>query len=153
MSLLDLIDQLEEELEQSQKALFSTMHKIDPDAILEILEDMRQEIPQEIQQSKQVLADKQRILDDAQMQAEHLLSHARLRAEQLCDQDQIVVAAKERANEILANAQQASREMRTSARAYVEDVMHDVEGYLNEYLTVVRKNIASMAEKKPPERN
>ncbi len=152
MSLLDLIEQLEEEVDQSQKALFSSMHKMDPDRILEIVEDMRAELPQEIQQARQMLLDKQRILDDAQMQAEHILSHARLRAEQLCEQDQIVVAAKERANELLTNAQQSTREMRASAKAYVEDVMHDVEGYLNEYLQVVRKNLATMTEKRPVDR-
>jgi hypothetical protein len=152
MSLLDLIDQLEEEVDQSQKALFSSMHKVDPDRILEIIEEMRQDLPLEIQQSRQLVADKQRILDDAQTQAEHILSHARLRAEQLCEENQIVITAKEHADEIMANAQHASREMRASAKTYVEDVMHDVEGYLNEYLQVVRKNIATMAEKKPPER-
>ncbi len=149
MSLLDLITHIEEELDQSLKALFSSMHKMDPDRILEIIDDMRNQLPAEVQQAKQLMADKQRILDDAQMQADHILSHARLRAEQLCEQDQIVLNAKERANEIMTNAQNSAREIRTGARAYVEDVMRDVEGYLNEYLQVVRKNIASMNEKRP----
>ncbi len=153
MSLLDLIDQMEEEVDQSQKALFSSMHKMDPDRVLELIEDMRNQLPVEIQQARQLMADKQRILDDAQMQADHILSHARLRAEQLCEQDQIVMAANERAKEIMSNAQSNAREIRTSARAYVEDVMRDVESYLNEYLQVVRKNLASMNEKRPVDNN
>jgi hypothetical protein len=152
MSLHELIDQIEEEVDQSQKALFSTMHKIDPDRILEIVDEMREELPKEIQQSRQLLADKQRILDDAQSQADHILSHARMRAEQLCEQDQIVILAKERAGEVLANAQQTAKEMRASAKAYVEDLMHDIEGYLDEYLQVVRKNLAAMEEKRPVEK-
>jgi F0F1-type ATP synthase membrane subunit b/b' len=152
MSLLDLIEQLEEEVDQSQKALFSSMHKIDPDRILEIIDEMRDEIPKEVQQSRQLLSDKQRILDDAQVQADHILSHARMRAEQLCEQDQIVVAAKERAGELMSSAQQTAKEMRASAKAYVEDLMHDIEGYLNEYLQVVRKNLSTMEEKRPMEK-
>ena len=39
----------------------------------------------------------------------------------------------------MAQAQTNAREVRQGARGYAEDLMLDVEGYLNEYLEMVRK--------------
>ena len=53
-------------------------------------------------------------------------------------------AATEKARQILAQAQKNAREVRQGAKGYAEDLMLDVEGYLNEYLEMVRKNRESL---------
>ena len=72
------------------------------------------------------------------------MREAEQRANQLVDEHEIVQAATEKARQILAQAQKNAREVRQGAKGYAEDLMLDVEGYLNEYLEMVRKNRESL---------
>ena len=143
--LITCMDMLEEELENSKKALFSSaFKKVDTERMYEIREDMRAAYPEELRQAEHIVSDKMRIMADAKADAERLMREAEQRANQLVDEHEIVQAATEKARQILAQAQKNAREVRQGAKGYAEDLMLDVEGYLNEYLEMVRKNRESL---------
>ena len=64
--LINCMDMLEEELEESKKALFSSsFKKVDTERMYEILEDMRAAYPEELRQAERIISDKMRIMADA----------------------------------------------------------------------------------------
>ena len=69
--LINCMDMLEEELEESKKALFSSsFKKVDTERMYEILEDMRAAYPEELRQAERIISDKMRIMADAKADAE-----------------------------------------------------------------------------------
>ena len=146
--LINCMDMLEEELEESKKALFSSsFKKVDTERMYEILEDMRAAYPEELRQAERIISDKMRIMADAKADAERMIRDAEQRANQLVDEHEIVQAATDKARQILAAAQKNARDVREGAKGYAEDLMQDVEGHLEEYIDMVRKNRESLSGK------
>ena len=147
MSIFELMDLLEDEIEQSPKVVMSSMHKVDPERLLQIVHQMREELPEEIHEAEGIFREKGRILKEAKARAEEILAKAQAQAEDLCSEHEIVAMATNRANEIMAAAQHNAREVRAGAKAYAEDLMSDLESYLSESLEIVRKNKTSLSGK------
>lgn len=100
--LINCMDMLEEELEESKKALFSSsFKKVDTERMYEILEDMRAAYPEELRQAERIISDKMRIMADAKADAERMIRDAEQRANQLVDEHEIVQAATDKARQIL----------------------------------------------------
>ena len=120
---------------------------LDIERVYSILDEMRDELPEEIRKAELVIREKQFILDDAKNQADSTIREAERQAAQLVDENEIVISAQKKAEEILTNAQRNAKEMKNSARSYANDVLSDIESYMGEYLELVRKNRSSLEVK------
>ena len=58
----------------------------------------------------------------------------------MIDQNEITKMANERAQEIIAQAQNSAKEMRLGARDYVDDLLESVELKLTDLINTVREN-------------
>ena len=74
---------------------------VDEDRILDLIDQMRVAIPEEVKKAQQVLAQRDRILAQAQEEANRTLAIAREKSEQLVERDAIVQAAQVRAEQIV----------------------------------------------------
>jgi hypothetical protein len=66
MDILHLVDRLEEILNQSRPFPFTHNVIVDEEKILDLIDQMRVAIPEEVKKSQQVLAQRDRILAQAQ---------------------------------------------------------------------------------------
>ncbi|MBQ9988726.1 MAG: hypothetical protein IJP30_03210 [Clostridia bacterium] len=147
MTLTEIIDLMEEEIEGAKKALMSSMHMMDQDRMLGFIDEIRESLPAEIENARRIKADEQRILEDARAQADHIIAQARLRAEQLCQEHEIVRAATERAEAVMNSATRAKQEMRAGAMGYAQDVLDELEEHLADCIETIRKNRQSLTNK------
>ncbi|MDL2225336.1 hypothetical protein LJC20_03900 [Eubacteriales bacterium OttesenSCG-928-M02] len=147
MSIFELMDLLEDEIENSPNVPLANKKRVDLDRFYEIMDQMREEIPEEIRKAELLLREKQFILDDAHEQAENTIREAERRAKQLIEDHTITQQAQRYGEELVANAQNNSKEIRLSARAYADDVLGDLEGYVREYHELIRKNRDSLGAK------
>ncbi|HSB00169.1 MAG TPA: hypothetical protein VLE49_05930, partial [Anaerolineales bacterium] len=99
MDILHLIDRLEELLNQSRPFPFTHNVMIDEDRMLDIIDQMRVAIPEEIKKAQQVLNQRDRILAQAQEEANRTIAIAREKQDQAVERDSIVQAAHAKANE------------------------------------------------------
>lgn len=106
MDVLKLIDEIEDILEESSTVPFSKKVMVDVDEILDILKEVRIRLPDEIKQAAWIKEEKQRILAEAQKDADNILNEAEYRLEELIDNEGIMKAANERAEEIISKAQE-----------------------------------------------
>ncbi|MBE5780428.1 MAG: ATPase [Clostridiales bacterium] len=144
MNIYELIDLLEDELENSPNIPLTNKKRVDLEQIYGILDEMREEVPEEVRKAELVLREKQFILDDAKVQAEATIREAERRAQQMVEENEITQMAQRHAEEIIAAAQRNSKEIRVSARAYADDVLGDLESYVKEYHDLIRKNRDSL---------
>ena len=76
MEIEDMLASIDEILEQAKSVPFSDKVMVERNEIMEITKEIRLRLPTEIEQSKWVLEEKNRILADAQKEAEEKIAQA-----------------------------------------------------------------------------
>ena len=112
---------------------------VDGEEVKQILDELKEEIPAEIQKAKAIVADRQQILADANREAETIIRVAQEKQKALVEQDEIVRQAQARANDLIAQAQAKFKEMRKASNDYVDDLMRRTDESLSENLAELRK--------------
>ncbi|MGW8225051.1 MAG: hypothetical protein ACWGOY_04935 [Anaerolineales bacterium] len=146
MDILHLIDRLEELFNESRAIPFTHNVVVDEEKMLDLIDQMRVAIPEEMKNAQQLIAQRDRILAQAQEEANRTLVLAREKGEQLLERDSIVqnaqTYAEQRATDIIANADQTRRD----ADHYVIETLTHLELELERYLNQVRNGIRTVQE-------
>jgi len=151
MDILHLIDRLEEILNESRPFPFTRNVFVDEDRVLDIIDQMRVAIPEEVKKSQQLLAQRDRILAQAQEEANRTLSLAREKGEQLVERDAIVQAAQARAEQIVSQARNEVESTKGEADQYALDALTRLEVELDRILTQVRNGIRVLQDENKPQ--
>lgn len=151
MDILHLIDRLEEILNGSRPIPLTHTVLVDEDKVLDLIDQMRVAIPEEVKKAQQVMAQRDRILAQAQEEANRTLALARDRSELLVEREAIVQAAQARAVDVgsqeIARIEQIQRE----ADEYVIETLTRLEIELDRMITQVRNGIQTLHAEKMPE--
>jgi F0F1-type ATP synthase membrane subunit b/b' len=146
MDILHLVDRLEELFNVSRSIPFTHSVIVDEDRMLDIIDQMRVTIPDEIKKAQQLLAQRDRMLAQAQEEANRTLALAREKGEQIIDQDAVVQAAKERADQILAQAEKDVESIKRDADVYALQTLADLEMELERVLGQVRNGVRTLQD-------
>ncbi|MGF1506141.1 MAG: hypothetical protein GYB64_13395 [Chloroflexi bacterium] len=142
MDIQHLLDRLEEVVNSGRHFPMTTMTLVDEQRILEIIDQMRISIPEEIEKARRILRDRDRIIAQANEEAARIRELAREKSETLVQRDAITQAAQARASSIIDQSRRESEQIRTEADEYVMDVLSDLEDALVRTLGVVRNGIS-----------
>jgi vacuolar-type H+-ATPase subunit H len=148
MDILHLVDRLEELLNQSRPLFFTHNVLIDEDRILDIIDQMRVAVPDEVKKAQQLLSQRDRILAQAQEEANRTIAIAREKSDQLVQRDAIVQAAQARADQIIAQSQTDAEKTRQEADQYVVESLTKLEVELDRILNQVRNGIRALQQEK-----
>jgi cell division septum initiation protein DivIVA len=144
MDILHLIDRLEEILNESRTIPFTHNVIVDEDRVLDLIDQMRVAIPDEVKKAQQLLSQKDRLLAQAQEEANRTLTIAREKSEQLVERDAIVQAAHARAEQIVEQARADIDSTRYEADEYAMDTLTRLEMELDRSLNQVRNGIKTL---------
>lgn len=148
MDILHLVDRLEELFNESRSVPFTHSVMVDEERILDIIDQMRVSIPEEIKKAQQLLAQRDRILAQAKEEADRTLALAREKSEQMVERDAIVEAARVRAEQMMEQIRLDSEQTRRDADAYALQTLSDLEAELDRILTQVRNGIRTLQSEK-----
>jgi cell division septum initiation protein DivIVA len=146
MDILHLVDRLEELFNNSRGLWFTHQVIVDEDRMLDLIDQMRVSIPDEVKKAQQVLAQKDRVLAQAQEEGNRTIQLAREKSDQLVERDVIVQAANARADQIVAKARKEAEAVRREADQYVFDTLSRLYRELDRIMNQVHNGIA-MVEK------
>ncbi|HEX7568810.1 MAG TPA: hypothetical protein VF355_09635 [Anaerolineaceae bacterium] len=152
MDILHLVDRLEELFNESRSVPFTHSVIVDEDRILDIIDQMRVSIPEEIKKAQQLQAQRDRILAQAQEEVNRTLALAREKSEMLVERDPIVQAAQARSEQIIAQARVEGEATRREADEYVMDTLTKLEMEMERVLGQVRNGIRSLQSEKTQEK-
>ena len=116
---------------------------VERDAILGMLEELRDSLPMEISEAKRLLSAKDEFISNAKREAEQIRKTAEDKARALVEEEEIVKIAKLRSAEITSNTEQKCAELRKVANEYVDDTMRRTEEAIMTALEEVRKSRTS----------
>jgi hypothetical protein len=149
MDIQHLVDRLEDLIDEGRHMPFSKYTMIDEERALELIDQMRISIPEEIEKASRVLATRDRILAQANEEAARVVQLARQKGEQMLDQEITVQAAHNRAANIVEQARQEAESIVDGADGYVLEVLSKLEQQLLKTLAVVRNGINEVNQ--PPQ--
>ena len=156
MDILQLIDRLEELFNDARAVPFTHNVVVDEDRMLEVIDQMRIVIPDEVKKAQQVLSQRDRFLAQAQEEADRTIALARDKAEQIAAKDNIVVEAQRRADQILAQARADAEATRRDADDYVVDTLVQLQDTMEKILNQVRNGVIAVQQdqlRKPVQSN
>lgn len=141
MDILHLVDRLEELFNESRPLPFTHNVVVNEDRMLDLIDQMRVSIPEEIKKAQQLLASRDRLMAQAQEEANRTVALAREKGEQMIERDAIVAEAKIRREQILEQAEIDKHQTRVDANTYVIETLVTLEHEIERILTEVRNGI------------
>jgi len=146
MDILHLIDRLEELFNESRAVPFTHNVIVDEDRMLDIIDQMRIAIPEEVKKAQQLLNQSERILAQAEEKANRTTSLAEEKAAELTSQDMVAQEAQRRADQIIHQARADAEATRADADAYVIETLSSVEDELSRLLNQVHNGIRALQQ-------
>ena len=146
MDILALVDRIEELFNNSRAVPFTRNVVVDEDKMLDIIDQMRVTVPEEVKKAQQVAQQKERILAQAQEEATRIVALAKEKAEQIVEREAIVKSAQTRGAQIIAQAREEASNTRHDADDYVIESLQSMEEEVTKLLTQVRNGIRKIEE-------
>jgi len=146
MDILQLIDRLEELFNESKSIPLTRNVMVDEDRMLDIIDQMRIAIPEEVKKAQQLLGQRDRVLAQAQEEANRTLEIARQKADQLVAKEMVAQEAARRAEQILAQARTDAENVRIDADDYVLDSLNQLQAELERITNQVVNGIRTVKD-------
>ena len=141
MDILQLIDRLEELFNDSKAVPLTRNVMVDEDRMLDIIDQMRIAIPEEVKKAQQLLSQRDRVLAQAQEEANRTLELARQKSDQLVTKDTVAQEARQRADQIVAQARVEAENIRADADDYSMNSLMQLEAELERITNQVANGI------------
>jgi len=147
MKVLELLDEIEEIVDTASGFPLTGKIMVDAEEILEIVKEIRVELPDEIQQAQWIKDERQRILDEAKREYEAVLKDAQKQAEALIENDDITVNAKIRADEIMRVAEANVKQLKMSTFDYIDSILFNFQDKMDHLNAVYFSDMFNNLEK------
>jgi cell division septum initiation protein DivIVA len=119
--LYDVVDELSQVIEHARSVPMSGSCMVPRDHLLDLLDELRENLPDEVQQAGAIVEQRTEILQQAQAEAERLTGRTRSESEQ------VVGSARRQREEILGVARRQRDELLAQAQAEAEDLLAEAE--------------------------
>ena len=123
---------------------------LDQPTILELVDQLRLSVPDEVRQARRITEESGRITDRAREEGDQIIARAQEQAAQMLEDRELVRAAQQRAAEIIDGAQSEAQEVRRGADEYAAGVLIRLEGECIKALTSIKRGIDMLDERHRP---
>jgi len=120
---------------------------VDVDRAIEMIESIRASLPQEIEEARQLVAERESLLDQAHAEAERLVDDAQREATELVRQEGVYKTAERQARAMLDQANARAEEIYARADEYAVESLRSLEARLTQTLATVQNGIAALEER------
>jgi hypothetical protein len=130
-SIYHLIDRLERLLNESWRMPLSAYLVVGEDDFLDVIDQMRTAIPKEIKEAEKIQRERDRMIAQAEEEAERIVQLSQQDAAKLVDEHEIIDAAEQRAGIIIERAQREAEVLKAGADDYAREVLLSLNDQLN----------------------
>lgn len=132
MTVLELLNELEEIINTAPRVPLASKVMVDSGEILELAKDIRLSLPDDVQQAKWIIDEKDKIHAEAKAEYERVLMEAKKQADAMVESHVISQRAKEVAEDVYLRADEYSRDMRVRTYNYMDEVLYDFRQKMDE---------------------
>jgi vacuolar-type H+-ATPase subunit H len=124
---------------------------VDQAAALDLVDQLRVAVPEEVRQAKRISQESDRILEKAQEEADRIIARAQEQAAFLIEERELTREAERRGLEIIESGHAQAAEIRRGADEYAASVLVRLEGEVVKVLGSIKHGIALLDERRPLE--
>jgi hypothetical protein len=151
LDIIFLVEQLERLVTSGRNMPLTSNVIIDQARALDLLDQLRVAIPEEVRAAKRINEETERIVERAQEESERILARAQEQAAFLIEERELTKAAEIKSAEIIAEGEREADEIRRGADEYAQSVLVRLEGECIKALQSIKRGIALLDERHPPE--
>lgn len=134
MDLTSRIQALEDMVRDAKSMPLSSSALLNRDEMLEVIDELKSSLPDEIKQARWVVKDREELLAKARRDAEVMVEQARAEQLRLASHEAVVERANEESERILQQAENDARKLRLEAEDYVDAKLAQLENALQKIL-------------------
>ena len=148
IDILHLVDRLEALIERGGRLPFSSKVLVDEGAFLDIIDQMRISLPEEIKQAKRLQQEREKILAEAQEERVRIIAQAREDAARLVAEHVLRAQAQEQASRILEEAQRQAMAIQQGADDYASEVLTKLHDQVLAIQRTIANGLASLEQRR-----
>jgi vacuolar-type H+-ATPase subunit H len=122
---------------------------INEDEVMELIDQVRFNLPDEIKQANWTVSEQQRIITEAHAEAARIMSRANERAEETSSDHEVLRRAERHAAQLIKDAQAKSDQIIREAEAYALEQLKQLEAHLGRTLATVRRGVEALQSSAP----
>ena len=142
-----LIENLERLITSGRNMPLTSNVIIDQARALDLLDQLRVAVPEEVRAAKRINEETERIVERAQEEAERILARAQEQAAFLIEERELTKAAEIKSGEIIAEAEREADDIRRGADEYAQSVLVRLEGECIKALQSIKRGLALLDER------
>jgi hypothetical protein len=170
MEILELIDTLEELVIQARRLPVGGNLVVDRKRMLDVIDQMRLAVPNDLRQAQQILEIREQIIDEAHDTARQAIARGEQEREHRIEESSVLREAQERSQQLLMDSEARARTVIAEADAtaaahlseaaeaaskqlddadrYALEVLRRLETQLQAFLDSIRTSMESLSEKR-----
>jgi len=133
--LLDYLDEIEDLLENSKSLPFTNKVSVEKGRLMDIIGEIRLNLPEDIRSAQRILGDHDRIVEDAKAEADDIIAEAENEAQVRVSNHEIFRMASEKATELMRTETQNANDLKLNALDYADEMLENAEKQMKEYIT------------------
>ena len=130
MDITQRLQQLEELAMTAKSMPLSSSVLVNREELLEMIQEMREALPEEIKQARWVVKDREQLLAKARRDAEGLIQQALAQQAKLVSGEEVVKESHREAERIVNEAREEARQIRLEAEDYMDQKLAAFEATL-----------------------
>jgi hypothetical protein len=144
------VERLEGMLANGKKLPLTSNVIVDQAAALELIDELRHAVPEEVQSARRINAEGERILERAGQEAERIVARAQEQAAYLIDEQGLTEAAQAEGSRIIGEAEADAADTRRGADEYAADVLLRLEAEVSRVLGQIERGIDTLHVREEP---
>jgi regulator of protease activity HflC (stomatin/prohibitin superfamily) len=122
---------------------------LNEDEAMELIDQIRFNLPDEIKQANWTVSEQQRIITEAHAEAARIMSRANERAEETSSDHEVLRRAERQATQLVKEAQAKSDRIVQEAEGYALEQLKQLEAHLGRTLATVRRGVEALQSTTP----
>jgi vacuolar-type H+-ATPase subunit H len=117
---------------------------VDEDEVMDLVDQLRFNLPEEIKQANWTVQEQQRLISEAHTETARIMSKANARAEQAVREHEILRRAEREAEQGLREARARSDQIIREAEVYALEQLQQLESHLTRTLNTVKRGVEAL---------
>lgn len=152
MKVDEILDRIEYLIHHARHVPFSTQVMVDEDEVMDLVDQLRFNLPEEIKQANWTVQEQQRLISEAHTEATRITSRANERADQSVTDHEIVQRAERQAQQTVRDAQSRADQTIREAEIYALEQLQQLEAHLTRTLGTVKRGVEALQSSTAPSR-
>jgi cell division septum initiation protein DivIVA len=116
------------------------MSVVDRGELLDLLDELRAQLPIEIRRAQDLLSAREKFVEDAKRDVDRMMRQAELEAKSKVSESEVLAAARQKAQTMVTRADERCRQMYQVTNEYTEDALARTEEAVQMALTEVKES-------------